>query len=59
MDEIAETATMQPADLAERSRTAGGDKSAGCAVAATLLGEAEAACGEPADAGRAFGAGGA
>lgn len=29
MDEIAETATTQPADLAERSRTAGGGKSAG------------------------------
>ena len=29
MDEMVETATTQPADLAERSRTAGGDKSAG------------------------------
>jgi transposase len=29
MEELVETATMQPADLAERSRTAGGDKSAG------------------------------
>ena len=29
MDEMVEAATTQPADLAERSRTAGGDKSAG------------------------------
>ena len=29
MEEIAEMVTTQPADLAERSRTAGGDKSAG------------------------------
>jgi transposase len=29
MDELVETVTTQPADLAERSRTAGGDKSAG------------------------------
>ena len=29
MDEMVETVTTQPADLAERSRTAGGDKSAG------------------------------
>ena len=29
MEKLVETATMQPADLAERSRTAGGDKSAG------------------------------
>jgi predicted RNase H-like nuclease (RuvC/YqgF family) len=29
MEEMVETATPQPSDLAERSRTAGGDKSAG------------------------------
>jgi hypothetical protein len=29
MDDLVETVTTQPADLAERSRTAGGDKSAG------------------------------
>jgi hypothetical protein len=29
MDEMVDAATAQPADLAERSRTAGGDKSAG------------------------------
>jgi hypothetical protein len=32
MDEMVETATTQPADLAVRARTAGGDKSAGGAL---------------------------
>ena len=59
MEELVETATTQPADLAEPLPNSWRRQVRRRATSPTLLGEAEAAGGEPADAGRAFGAGGA